>query len=166
MPIVFHGTGGGGGGTWDKVKEKPDWTNCTAMIGGTALSSSATTTDSAAQYKVISKSTGSTGDIFSKSVTLPKGLYSVMVRMKISTISSSSNVFKLTIVDGSTTTTKYIKPNMFKTANGYTTLGTAVENTSGTLRVTLSIYSALSNQTVCVDYLAITPAMVGVTSIA
>lgn len=166
MPIIFHGTGGGGGGTWDKVKEKPDWTNCTAMIGGTALSSSATTTDSAAQYKVISKSTGSTGDIFTKSVTLPKGLYSVMIRMKVSTISSSSNVFKLTIVDGSTTTTKYIKPSMFKTANGYTTLGTAVENTSGTLRVTLSIYSALSNQTVCVDYLAITPAMVGVTSIA
>lgn len=166
MPIVFHGTGGGGGGTWSKVKEKPDWTNCIVMYGGTTLSSSATTTDSAAQYKVISRSTGSTGDIFTKSVTLPKGLYSVMIRMKVSTISSSSNVFKLTIVDGSTTTTKYIKPNMFKTANGYTTLGTAVENTSGTLRVTLSIYSALSNQTVCIDYLAITPAMVGVTSIA
>lgn len=166
MPIVFHGTGGGGGGTWSKVKEKPDWTNCTVMYGGTALSSSATTTDSAAQYKVISRSTGSTGDIFTKSVTLPKGLYSVMIRMKVSTISSSSNVFKLTIVDGSTTTTKYIRPSMFKTANGYTTLGTAVENTSGTLRVTLSIYNTLSNQTVCVDYLAITPAMVGVTSIA
>lgn len=166
MPIVFHGTGGGGGGTWSKVKEKPDWTNCTVMYGGTALSSSATTTDSAAQYKVISRSTGSTGDIFTKSATLPKGLYSVMIRMKVSTISSSSNVFKLTIVDGSTTTTKYIRPSMFKTANSYTTLGTAVENTSGTLRVTLSIYNTLSNQTVCVDYLAITPAMVGVTSIA
>jgi len=100
MPIVFHGTGGGGGGTWDKVKEKPDWTNCTAMIGGTALSSSATITDSAAQYKVISKSTGSTGEIFSKSVTLPKGLYSVMIRMKISAITSTASIFKLTIVDG------------------------------------------------------------------
>lgn len=166
MPIVFHGTGGGGGGTWSKVKEKPDWTNCTVMYGGTALSSSATTTDSAAQYKVISRSTGSTGDIFTKSATLPKGLYSVMIRMKVSTISSSSNVFKLTIVDGSTTTTKYIRPSMFKTANGYTTLGTAVENTSGTLKITLNVYSALSNQTVCVDYLAIAPTMVGVTSIA
>jgi len=166
MPIVFHGTGGGGGGTWDKVKEKPDWTNCTAMIGGTALSSSATITDSAAQYKVISKSTGSTGEIFSKSVTLPKGLYSVMIRMKISAITSTASIFKLTIVDGSTTTTKYIKPSMFKTANGYTTLGTAVENTSGTLKVTLSISTALASQTACVDYLAITPAMVGVASIA
>lgn len=166
MPIVFHGTGGGGGGTWSKVKEKPDWTNCTVMYGGTALSSSATTTDSAAQYKVISRSTGSTGDIFTKSATLPKGLYSVMIRMKVSTISSSSNVFKLTIIDGSTTTTKYIKPNMFKAEDSYTTLGTAVENTSGTLKITLSVYSALSNQTVCVDYLAIAPTMVGVTSIA
>lgn len=166
MPIVFHGTGGGGGGTWSKVKEKPDWTNCTVMYGGTTLSSSATVTDSAAQYKVISRSTGSTGDIFTKSVTLPKGLYSVMIRMKVSTISSSSNVFKLTIIDGSITTTKYIKPNMFKAEDSYTTLGTAVENTSGTLKITLNVYSALSNQTVCVDYLAIAPTMVGVTSIA
>lgn len=148
------------------IPTKSDIAACAVMYGGTALSSSATTTDSAAQYKVISRSTGSTGDIFTKSATLPKGLYSVMIRMKVSTISSSSNVFKLTIVDGSTTTTKYIRPSMFKTANGYTTLGTAVENTSGTLRVTLSIYNTLSNQTVCVDYLAITPAMVGVTSIA
>ena len=38
MPIVFHGTGGGGGGTWSKVKEKPDWTNCIVMYGGTTLS--------------------------------------------------------------------------------------------------------------------------------
>jgi hypothetical protein len=148
------------------IPTKSDIAACAVMYGGTTLSSSATVTDSAAQYKVISRSTGSTGDIFTKSATLPKGLYSVMIRMKVSTISSSSNVFKLTIVDGSTTTTKYIRPSMFKTANGYTTLGTAVENTSGTLRVTLSIYNTLSNQTVCVDYLAITPAMVGVTSIA
>lgn len=148
------------------IPTKSDIAACAVMYGGTTLSSSATVTDSAAQYKVISRSTGSTGDIFTKSVTLPKGLYSVMIRMKVSTISSSSNVFKLTIVDGSTTTTKYIRPSMFKTANGYTTLGTAVENTSGTLKVTLSISTALANQTTCVDYLAITPAMVGVTSIA
>lgn len=148
------------------IPTKSDIAACAVMYGGTTLSSSATVTDSAAQYKVISRSTGSTGDIFTKSVTLPKGLYSVMIRMKVSTISSSSNVFKLTIIDGSTTTTKYIKPNMFKAEDSYTTLGTAVENTSGTLRVTLSIYNTLSNQTVCVDYLAITPAMVGVTSIA
>lgn len=107
-----------------------------------------------------------TANIFTKSVTLPKGLYSVMIRMKVSTISSSSNVFKLTIIDGSITTTKYIKPNMFKAEDSYTTLGTAVENTSGTLKITLNVYSALSNQTVCVDYLAIAPTMVGVTSIA
>ena len=148
------------------IPTKSDIAACAVMYGGTTLSSSATVTDSAAQYKVISRSTGSTGDIFTKSVTLPKGLYSVMIRMKVSTISSSSNVFKLTIIDGSTTTTKYIKPNMFKAEDSYTTLGTAVENTSGTLKITLSVYSALSNQTVCVDYLAIAPTMVGVTSIA
>lgn len=166
MPIVFHGTGGGGGGTWSQVKEKPDWVNTMIMYGGTSLSSAGTTTDSASQYKVISKSTASTADIFSKSVTLPKGLYSVMVRMKVSAITSTSNIFKLTIVDGSTTTTKYIKPSMFKAANAYMTLGTAVENTSGTLTITLSISTALASQTACVDYLAIAPAMVGVTSIA
>lgn len=148
------------------IPTKSDIAACAVMYGGTTLSSSATVTDSAAQYKVISRSTGSTGDIFTKSVTLPKGLYSVMIRMKVSTISSSSNVFKLTIIDGSTTTTKYIKPNMFKAEDSYTTLGTAVENTSGTLKITLNVYSALSNQTVCVDYLAIAPTMVGVTSIA
>lgn len=148
------------------IPTKSDIAACAVMYGGTTLSSSTTVTDSAAQYKVISRSTGSTGDIFTKSVTLPKGLYSVMIRMKVSTISSSSNVFKLTIIDGSTTTTKYIKPNMFKAEDSYTTLGTAVENTSGTLKITLNVYSALSNQTVCVDYLAIAPTMVGVTSIA
>lgn len=148
------------------IPTESDIAACAVMYGGATLSSSATVTDSAAQYKVISRSTGSTGDIFTKSVTLPKGLYSVMIRMKVSTISSSSNVFKLTIIDGSTTTTKYIKPNMFKAEDSYTTLGTAVENTSGTLKITLNVYSALSNQTVCVDYLAIAPTMVGVTSIA
>ena len=56
--------------------------------------------------------------------------------------------------------------NIFKAEDSYTTLGTAVENTSGTLKITLNVYSALSNQTVCVDYLAIAPTMVGVTSIA
>lgn len=148
------------------IPTKSDIAACAVMYGGATLSSSATVTDSAAQYKVISRSIGSTGDIFTKSATLPKGLYSVMIRMKVSTISSSSNVFKLTIVDGSTTTTKYIKPNMFKAEDSYTTLGTAVENTSGTLKITLNVYSTLSNQTVCVDYLAIAPTMVGVTSIA
>lgn len=148
------------------IPTESDIAACAVMYGGATLSSSATVTDSAAQYKVISRSTGSTGDIFTKSVTLPKGLYSVMIRMKVSTISSSSNVFKLTIIDGSTTTIKYIKPNMFKAEYSYTTLGTAVENTSGTLKITLNVYSALSNQTVCVDYLAIAPTMVGVTSIA
>lgn len=136
------------------------------MIGGTELSTSATVTDASAEYSIISNSTSSTGDIFSKTVTIPKGLYSVLIRAKVSDTTSEENIFKMIITDGTTTTTKYIRPSMFKTADTYTTLGTVVESTSGTLTVALSVSTVLTDQTVCVDYLLVTPTMIGITSIA
>ena len=45
------------------------------------------------------------------------------------------------------------------------TVGCAVENTSGTLKIALRVDKALIGKTAGVDYLALSPAMVGITSI-
>lgn len=145
---------------------RPDILNGMTMLGGNALSKEeGKVTDTAAQYEVIEKSLAETGEIFLTDISLPKGLYSVMVRMKVSDITSTENILKLEILDGENTTVKYIKPSMFRKANTFMTVGCAVENTSGTLKIALRVDKALIGKTAGVDYLALSPAMVGITSI-
>lgn len=154
-------------GNWGGLSDKPDMLNCMRMYGGTKLDATATTADTNAQYPIISKSTGTAATLFTKELSdLPKGSYSVMVRMKVSAISSTANVFKLEVKDGTAINTRYIKPSMFSVANGYTTIGFVVEHSNTSLTVTLSIDTALASQTVGVDYLLIAPAMNGLASVA
>ncbi|MED9967036.1 MAG: hypothetical protein UFJ18_09620, partial [Blautia sp.] len=69
---------------------RPDILNGMTMLGGDALSKEeGKVTDAAAQYEVIEKSLAETGEIFLTDISLPKGLYSVMVRMKVSDITST-----------------------------------------------------------------------------
>ena len=167
MPNLIHGAGGGGGGTWDKVKEKPDILNCMRMYGGTNLDSKGTTSDSDAQYKAIALSTA-TADAsgFSKVLTdLPKGKYSVMIRMKMSVITSSVNILKIQCGDTSALKTFYVRPNMFTAANTYQTFGFTVDHTTSSFTANLTIGTALASATVTIDYLAIAPVFTAISSV-
>ena len=57
-------------------------------VGGTNLSTEATINDEEAEYSVLSKNASSISEItlFSKSLALKIGTYSVMIRMKVSDI--------------------------------------------------------------------------------
>ena len=159
MPSLIHGSGGGGG---------DDLMNCMRMYGGTALDSKGTTSDSNAQYPVISLSTATANTSgFSKALTdLPKGKYSVMIRMKISANSSTGNIIKIQCGDTSSLKTFYIKPSMFTSANTYKTFGFTVDNTSGSFTAALSIGTALSGVTLSIDYLSIAPTFTAISSVA
>lgn len=143
---------------------KADIINSMSMLGGPSLSGEKVQ-DPDAQYDVIEKSGDETGQIFTADMPLQKGLYSVAIRLKVSDVSSAENILKLDITDGDKVMSKYIKPQMLKTANKYTTIGCAAECTSGTLGITLSIDKVWAGQTVRVDYVTIAPAMVSISSL-
>ena len=142
--------------------ESPDIFACMHLYGGTALDPKGTTKDEKAQYDVISLSTAAKSTVFSKNLTdLPKGMYSVMLRMKISQITSGANVFKVSCGEKNF----YIKPKMFQAANTYQTLGFTVENVSGTTQVSLAVDTVLAGQTAAVDYPMIAPAFTAISSV-
>ena len=99
-------------------------------IGGTNLSTEATINDEEAEYPVLSKNASSISEItlFSKSLALKIGTYSVMIRMKVSDISKTDSVISVKIRKGSYTGEIIkeirISPNMFDANNKYKILGT------------------------------------------
>ncbi len=153
---------------WGSISGKPDLLNCMRMYGGTALDSKGTTADTAAQYNTIALSTTTVNAIgFNKVLTdLPKGKYSVMIRLKISANSSSGNILKIECGDTSALKTFHIKPNMFNAANKYQTFGFTVDLTTTSFTTKLSVGTALSGVTANIDYIAIAPAFTAITSIA
>lgn len=168
MSNIILGVGGGSSeSSWNEIIDKPEIFDAMRIYGGINLDAAGTTSDANAQYPIISKSTASTGALFTKTITdLPKGNYSVMVRMKISAVTSSANVFKITVTDGTVVTTKYVRPNMLSAANSYATLGFTVEHNSSSISIAMSVNSALSGATVGIDYLAIAPAFTAVAAIS
>lgn len=168
MPLLIHGSGGGGGGTWDKVKDKPDILNCMRMYGGTNLDSKATTIDVKAQYPTISIPTDTAHTtVFSKRISdLPYGKYSVMIRMKISNKSSSADVLQIISGDTTVLTTFYLKPNAFDTANEYQTFGFIIDHKQDDFQVSLNINTALTGVTLNIDYMSISPAFTSISAIA
>lgn len=153
---------------WDSISEKPDLLKCMRMYGGTALDADGTTVDTAAQYNTISLSTATANTVaFSRVLNdLPKGKYSVMIRLKISANSSNGNILKMECGDLSAPKTFYIKPNMFTAANKYQTFGFTVDLTTTLFTFKLSVGTALSGVTANIDYIAIAPAFTAITSIA
>lgn len=153
---------------WNSISGRPDLLNCMRMYGGAALDSKGTTADSSAQYNTISISTATVNTVaFNKVLTdLPKGKYSVMIRLKISANSSSGNILKMECGDTSALKTFYIKPNMFTAANKYQTFGFTIDLTTTSFTSKLSIGTALSGVTANIDYIAIAPAFTAITSIA
>ena len=158
MPNLIHGSGGGGS----------DLLNSMRMYGGTALDSKGTTADTAAQYNTIALSTTTVNTVgFNKVLTdLPKGKYSVMIRLKISANSSSGNILQIECGDTTALKTFYIKPNRFSAANKYQTFGFTVDLTTTSFTTKLTVGTALSGVTANIDYIAIAPAFTAITSIA
>ena len=72
-------------------------------VGGTNLSTEATINDEEAEYPVLSKNASSISEtmLFSKSLALKIGTYSVMIRMKVSDISKTDSVISVKIRKGS-----------------------------------------------------------------
>lgn len=157
MPNLIHGSGGGGSSKFGM-----------RIYGGTKLNSKGTTSDSNAEYNTIALSTATAGTSgFSKVLTdLPKGKYSVMIRMKISANTSTGNIIKIECGDTSTLSTFYVKPSMFTAADTYQTFGFTIEHTTTSFTVSLSVGTALSGVTVNIDYLAIAPTFTAISSIA
>ena len=156
MPTLIHGSGGGGSSKFG-----------IRIYGGTKLDSKGTTADSAAQYNTIALSTATANASgFSKVLTdLPKGKYSVMIRMKISANSSSGNIIKIQAGDTNSLSTFYVRPNMFNATNTYQTFGFTVEHTTTSFTAKLLIGTALSGVTVNIDYLSIAPTFTAISSV-
>ena len=74
-------------------------------VGGTNLSTEATINDEEAEYPVLSKNASSISEtmLFSKSLALKIGTYSVMIRMKISDTTKTDSVISVKIRKGSST---------------------------------------------------------------
>ena len=99
--------------------------------GGTELSAEATVTDANAQFAVIKKtsSTASTQILFSKPIEkLRKGLYSLLLRLKVTSITDSNGLIELKVTSGGTVLeTRTITAQMFEKAGTFQTFGLNVE---------------------------------------
>lgn len=144
-------------------------------VGGTNLSTEATINDEEAEYPVLSKNASSISEItlFSKSLALKIGTYSVMIRMKVSDISKTDSVISVKIRKGSYTGEIIkeirISPNMFDVNNKYKILGTVVdfgEVKKGTkMHIEASILKTTIMETVTIDYMLVNPAYTSVSAV-
>ena len=87
---------------------------------------------------------------------LPLGEYSIMIRLKLSSVSSGNKSLLLT-VDG---VDYYISPNMLSSANTYTTIGFLVSHTvKGNMTISFGTSTTTtSGVTGSLDYIMVTPA--------
>lgn len=137
-------------------------------VGGLALSGEAQVKDSTAEYPVLVKDSSSVSNVtlFSKSLSVKIGTYSVMLRMKVSDTSKTEGIISVKIRKGSATGEIIkeirISPNMFDANNKYKILGTIVdfgEVQKGTkMYVEAVIIKTNAAEKVTVDYMLINPA--------
>lgn len=136
--------------------------------GGTELSAEATVTDANAQFAVIKKtsSTASTQILFSKPIEkLRKGLYSLLLRLKVTSITDSNGLIELKVTSGGTVLeTRTITAQMFEKAGTFQTFGLNVE-LSDTATITATLLKNSANITVSVDYVMLQPAQTAITSL-
>lgn len=143
--------------------------------GGNALSSEANVNDEDAEYLALNKNSSSVSDVqlFSKSLSVKIGTYSVMIRMKVSDISKTDSIISVKIRKGSASGELIkeirISPNMFDSNNKYKILGTIVdfgEVKKGTkMHIEASILKTTITETVTVDYMLVNPAYTSVSAV-
>ena len=137
-------------------------------VGGTNLSTEATINDEEAEYSVLSKNASSISEItlFSKSLALKIGTYSVMIRMKVSVISVK---IRKGSSAGEIVKEIRISPSMLDVNNKYKILGTIVdfgEVKKGTkMHIEASILKTTIMETVTIDYMLVNPAYTSVSAV-
>lgn len=158
-----------------ELKKQEEYNKLAGMfIGGKELSAEATVADEKARYPVIQKTSSTSAEVkvLEKEIAIPQGLYSVMLRIKLSDNAGNTNLIKIktTLNSASGTLLKeaYIKPSMLDARNTYQTFGFCVEQ-NGTktdkLFLSVSMLQTSAQNTLSVDYVVISPAYVAVSAI-
>lgn len=162
------------GSTWNEIKTGGSGG---LILGGTALSSSATVSDSNAEFPVIQKTTSAAGTLFDISIPdLMLGKYSVTLRIKSSDGSKSNNIVSINTFysDGASVITPLktvsIAPSDIGRANSYQVLGFTIDfngaNISNKkLRIQANILQVSPAITVSIDYIQIMPAFAAIDSL-
>lgn len=137
----------------------------TKVIGGEDLGGAAPSgSDSSAQFTTVPISLTTTSTTLANFTLddLPLGMYSILIRLKLSAVSSSSKVLQLKA--GSDTF--QIAPNMLSSANKYCTIGFIASHTSkGALTVSLKRNTTTINGVSgALDYIMVTPAATAIYS--
>lgn len=133
------------------------------IYGGADLSQEATVIDNSAEFPVLRKvsSTAANTALFSKQINLRKGLYSLLIRLKVSGNTDGNGLVKLQA--GSEVRT--ITAKMFEKAGAYQTFGMNVECATDSLSVSVTLLKNSANITVSVDYIMLQPAQTAITSL-
>lgn len=151
-----------------EMKERIETLATDNTYGGTDLSAEATVTDGSAQFNVIRKtsSTASTQTLFSKSVEgLRKGLYSLLIRLKASSITDGKGLIELKVTSGGTVLeTRTITSQMFEKSNTFQTFGLNIDLLD-TATITATLLKNSANIAVSVDYVMLQPAQTAITSL-
>lgn len=134
----------------------------------TELSADASIVDASAQFNVIRKtsSTASVQTLFQKAIDgLRKGLYSLLIRVKVNSNSNNGGLIELNVTSGGAILeTRTITANMFERAGVYQTFGLNVE-LNDTVTITARLLKNSANITVSVDYVMLQPAQTAITSL-
>ena len=155
-----------------KMIERIDTLAIDNTYGGPELSADANIVDASAQFSVIRKtsSTASVQTLFQKAIdSLRKGLYSLLIRVKVNSNSNNGGLIELNVTSGGAILeTRTITANMFEKnferAGVYQTFGLNVE-LNDTVTITARLLKNSANITVSVDYVMLQPAQTAITSL-
>lgn len=162
------------GSAWNEIKTGGSGS---LILGGTALSSAATVSDSNAEFPVLQKTTSTAGTLFDISIPdLMLGKYSITLRIKSSDGSKTNNIVSINTFysDGASVITPLktvsIAPSDIGKSNSYQVLGFTIdfngENISSKkLRIQANILQTTPAITVSIDYLQIMSAFAAIDSL-
>ena len=145
-----------------KMIERIDTLAIDNTYGGPELSADANIVDASAQ----TSSTASVQTLFQKAIdSLRKGLYSLLIRVKVNSNSNNGGLIELNVTSGGAILeTRTITANMFERAGVYQTFGLNVE-LNDTVTITARLLKNSANITVSVDYVMLQPAQTAITSL-
>lgn len=138
--------------------------------GGKNLSAEANIQETDAQFPVLKKvsSTASQVSLFNLSISnedIRKGLYSLIIRMKVSKINDSSGLLNIKVKsNGLVLEERTITASMFESENKYQMLGFNVE-VVGPFTIEAILLANSANITTCIDYVMLQPTHTTITSL-
>ena len=144
------------------------------FIGGTKLSSEATTVDNNAQFKIISKSNNSSSDTDLFKVNIKKleiGTYSIMLRMKLSNVTGTNPVLNIKVFTDNASGTLLAEQNIYPKhfeANKFRTVGFNVNfdtKKNTVMHVECKAPSNSESNTIGIDYILVSPSFTSLSSV-